>query len=1252
MNIIDQNKAFTSFTGALVPAPSLLDGRTERDMLGFLSDFASLINFYDSDNSLSGNWAPFLLKDSIFLQASISKTDFSKYHFLYLNTCIKLEKAIASITDNASDVLDITFSFNRLFDQLIAIFMQIKRWVYYMQRSDDEYKLKAYVIHHVKTTYSRYFWAIISLKQNLFLSSAIKGIEPVDENNFLFFDTYGELVWKQNKDNSPYWEILGLKYPIKENTKEDFFQSLTQVGDDLFIFFNTIIEHSINAFEDIKINKSKYPDTTLLRVFVNLLKVHQDQLNNISHKHLEFYYKDILQQTPQPATPDEVFISTVLAKKDTTLTLPAGTLFNAGFDEKKNVVVFSTEKEVIVNPATVVGAFTLTQVSVDTNFSSLYFQNIPTPGLLQKDNSGKAKTWATFGDITSPATLLKLDVAIASPLLLLKEGRRSITLDFTFAKEIDLSVLQNAIVSLSTQTAWLKVTAPAKYSTGSTTKDKVTLQIDLFADQPAIEFFSQESIVYKSGELKDAVWPMVKMEFGAFPDFENPPVLLNCDIKVNVTGVKTFQLYNDYGLLDEKTFQPFGPAPLLNSAFMIGSDEIFSKPLNALAIELDWDTLPSKGFTDYYQQYNESIHNLIYPKKPVEWRKSIVDKIKNIFRFKKPDPQLIYDPFNNVCFTVNFSILQNKSWKALNMLKKKICTVEQDNNTFSCSPYLQDTTCKNCKVVHEPNLLFSTDGTCVLAQSSFFGYDQSSSVEADYTVDPNIQNVPVKFSKNTAFGFMKIGLSGPEEGFGSAIYPNVVYETAIANASILKTKKQKADFKSQPLVPFVPKLTSFTANYTASGSYDFTKDTSTYPLQIFLYSPFGNYTAYDNTAPSLVDYTHVISKPAAELDIKDGGVNLFTPLVYKSFLFIAMNNLVTADSINFYFELARGERAIDIPKKQIGYFYLSTTGWNELSLLSDETNNFSCSGIIQLNVPNDIANKTAYKSDSFWFVIAVKDDPASFAQTFFLQTNGIKAKRLDEFLPAGVTPSLPANTIIKPQTAIPKIASVLQPFPSFGGKAAEDMTVMNRRIGTRLKTKDRVISQEDYFRIIRQEFTDIFYSKYIFNPTTKKGKIYVVKSYENYTELNAFKPLISSCSENKMEDYLNSRSSAFAAVDVSNFAFQYVQVVATVLMKQGFESEGVVASINDALNIYLSPWIKSTITQIQIDQGISDTDTVNFIENIEGVSHVASVSFISYAKDIKSGKLVEQPSDTPLPAKASNLLVSYMNHSIKCKAEE
>jgi len=255
MKTVDQNSVLNSQWQALTPSQVLIDGRTEQDWLSFLTEFATLINFYDSDNTINGNWSPFLLKDPVFLLAYISKTGFNKYHSLYNTTCATLS-GVLRVADGHKAGTDLGGYFNQLFDQLFTVFMKIKRWVYFMHRSPEVYDLERYAKHQVHITFSKYFWALIAFRQNLYMTSKIDGIKPVDPTKFYFFDAYDENIWKKNKDNTPYWDVLGLKHPIKDNLNTDYFTALSKAGDELFNFLYIIISKAKTGFESLKIKKA------------------------------------------------------------------------------------------------------------------------------------------------------------------------------------------------------------------------------------------------------------------------------------------------------------------------------------------------------------------------------------------------------------------------------------------------------------------------------------------------------------------------------------------------------------------------------------------------------------------------------------------------------------------------------------------------------------------------------------------------------------------------------------------------------------------------------------------------------------------------------------------------------------------------------------------------------------------------------------------------------------------------------------
>jgi len=1073
----------------------------------------------------------------------------------------------------------------------------------------------------------------------------ISGITPPD---YSMFDSWDEATWKQSMNKIPFWDVLGLDPVITKNTVTEVFKALRSAGDKVFGFFHTIIEHAGTEFPKLQLQPSPYPDTTLLRAFIDLLRIHQDQLNGISNKHLEFYYRDILKQTKKLAVADTAFICAELAKPQA-FELPAGTAFDAGVDAQKNPVLFATTEAVNLNPAAIANAYTLARRVDAHKQSSLYFQKIAAPGLIHKNDDGTVLEWETFGGNASPAeSAIKLGIAFASPLLMLREGYREIRITLTFREKMETAMLEKAHCFLSTQTAWLPVHVKVHSAESpSSATNKVLLKIHLEPAAPPIEKF------LKDPDGMSSAWPMFKMEFASFYSMDAPPVITGLKIDVKVSDLKALQLYNDNGLLDSKTpFQPFGPIPLKGNSFIVGSNEIFSKPFDSLGVFLHWDTLPD-NFLYYYYQYNKYLVDNRPVIVPEERKPSLCQRIKNTLkrwfsRKKKtpgiPNPYPLPEPgvrFDNFAFTLDFALLEEQSWKNFtlrNEMKKSVA-------------------CEIPDYVDPGRMLFSTNPlTCQLRDKSVFSYPAAplpALPPVKRNVDPSIQNTPLVFTDTSTAGFMKLTLSNPRYGFGFDLYPDLVAEIAMHNAAVLVKLKHDEDpkFARPALLPFAPKLISISANYSATQEYDLNSNTNTYPLQCFFYSPFENYSIYDNAAGQAgtgpAPGTTLTGMPRPT-----GGLPLYPGLEYTGVLFLELDNLVPADAMNIYFELSRKAGASPEDSK-IHYHYLSTDGWKELDVLADGTNNLSCPGAITVNVPTDITSDSLVMPEKkYWFSIAVTNDPGAYAKTVFLKTNGFAVQRSGiTFLASTDAPKLSAGVITKTKLPVPQIATVVQPFPSFGGKPAETEQTMNQRVSQRIKTKDRAVSSSDYFSMIREEFPDIYYSKAVYIKTTKQTEIYVVRSVESASDAGAFLPLVSECMEGKIQRFLKDRASVFARIRVSNFKMEYVKVKATVTIAAGYEQEGVRKNIIEAINTFLSPWIAGYGQKVQIDQGISDAELATVINSVDGVVVVQQISLQTYVnepganpqstvKDVPSGLIVK-------PKEPSRLFVPYSTHDIQ-----
>lgn len=1239
MIVIDQNSALNSRNESLVPGPHLIDGRTEQDWLYFLTEFGKLINFYNVSNTIEGNWSPFLLKDPVFLMASISKTNYKKLYNSYKTNCTEIQQLVQKENSNTlqSNALE------KLFDHLTAIYKIIERWTNYMQSTTDLYDLKNYIFHEVKAKFSIDFWAIQAFRQHLYSLVLVSDAQK----DFASFNNH---IWKGSADKRPYWQVFGFEtensiFKATENKILTCLNILTKAGDRLFHFLETVIHHSSNEFKKISLKKSTFPDTTLLRSFITILKVQQDQLNGISQKHLDFYYTDILKQTKLAASPDSTFLCAALAKNNATYTLPDKTLFNAGIDEEGNPILFTSLKDVNLNPAIIVSAQTLSYQK-QPKTPSYNLQVVPNPTSIQKDEEGNIISWETFGKANPKVTPLPMGMSFASPLLLLREGHRTITLTLQFDSVIDSELLEDASYYLSTQKDWFELNTSDLTLTFTPLQDPtvITIIIDLKISQPAIEPF----LVNPDGVSAD--WPMFKITFKTILRPSASPKLVSIGISVEVFDVASFQLYNDFGELDAKNpFPPFGPIPVLNSNFIIGNNEILSKPLDSLTIKIDWDKLPS-NFEWYYDAYNRYLYPLLHPNsKHTKSRLSLGKHFNR--RSTAKHVEIAYPPeFSNDTFKVNFTLLQEKSWDPFKIEKT---TLTKTHSEFIAVKHdLLPVNLFNAAQHGDP-----TKQPFITDSSSSYMYTKLDTAALNTQVkspaiqpDPNIQQTPLVFTTESASGFIKMELAEPEYGFGFEIYPNVMTEIALKNGFRIANKEKEDTLIQAPNPPFAPKIKTFSANYIASKTYIFDSVKDQYPLQYFLYSPFSNDKIFDDEVLDQTSTTPV-NTALLGLSIKDfkEGVPLYPSFNYSGALFLELGNLMTNSILNLYFQLARNLGAT-LPEDNVEYFYLADSVWKKLEVLSDGTNQYKCSGIIELNIPDDCSNtKKVMPGTNNWIAIAGTGNLDSYSKTIFLQTNGFLVQRTtDLYLWNKKKPQINSETITKSQIVIPQIATFYQPFASFGGKASEDKKTRDQRVSNSIKTKNRTITGNDYYSLIAQKYDTVYYSKVVNQKRENTSTVYLVKKVDTVNDNDAFIPLVTNCFESEIEQYLKKNTSPFTKIKVSNFNLEYVCINAHITAKTGYEITSIKTNVNQALKLYLSPWITSSTPQIAIDTPLYNAKVNHFIKNIEGVATVEKVSFSSYVLNTETGNKTYCKKEIPTlqPYGQAALLVSAPIHNI------
>ncbi|MCB9292311.1 MAG: baseplate J/gp47 family protein [Lewinellaceae bacterium] len=351
---------------------------------------------------------------------------------------------------------------------------------------------------------------------------------------------------------------------------------------------------------------------SILLAFLQMFGHVQQDINSLTKKHLDFYYEKVLGFQRLPPSADVVHLLFELSPQAGQHRISAGTALKAGNDALGNPLTYLTSREIIVNKARLSDIKT---TLAEAESGRIYAAEVANSADgLGTPLEGESQSWPIFGH---PANMQPGTVgfAVASPLLLLKEGQRFIDLTLSL-KEIPDNITENDIQSFiaygSGEEAWIQLDM-AHPASIDRSKRSLHFKMAAQAGQGSIVAYRESTL----GNRLRTDFPVLQLRLNpGSPAYDKLSSLKIQEITlvVEVTaaegaaGVQELQLRNDAGQLDaEGAFQPFGAQPSTNAMFYIGSREVFSKPLDRLSLQLRWAGLPdvANGFADHYaSQYD------------------------------------------------------------------------------------------------------------------------------------------------------------------------------------------------------------------------------------------------------------------------------------------------------------------------------------------------------------------------------------------------------------------------------------------------------------------------------------------------------------------------------------------------------------------------------------------------------------------------------------------------------------------------
>lgn len=938
------------------------------------------------------------------------------------------------------------------------------------------------------------------------------------------------------------------------------------------------------------------PHLALFVTFLELYKQPQSVINNITSRHLDFYYKDVLRLKQKGAIADRVHLLLELKKNVAPIRILPEHLFSAGKDATNVELIYAPTRETVINAAKVESLRSLffdSQGHGTIRYAPIANSSDGLGGKLAVNDP----KWSGFGNPQLPAA--EVGFAIASPVLRMQEGDRKVTVSLQLnnvdSTQLNNSSLKGAFdVFITGEKNWL---GPFNVSPKLSAKNQLTFDFIVPETEKAVIDYNAGIHGYSYNTKTPIVQILLKTNNAnlGYNNFKNV-TLETAKISVEVSKITSLKLESDNGAIDpKKAFLPFGSQPTKGSRFLVGYAEALAKKLSEVSLTVQWKDAP-ENFASHYSNYGSAI--------------------------------------DNNSFTAAVSFHDGGSWANTSY------GVKLFNSTNAAS-------------IHTLKFPPSSSSAPISASSGvtdamkIYVLSQMSSIWALNAAKSFVLQKPVLLPYQNSVpeprtGFITLSL---ERDFLHSTYRKKHLE------NLMTYSKQAGDTPAPVILnePYTPSIQSISLSYKAYSDAVNISSTSiddfvNPDLDFFHISYFGQMRE------------HGYQRQQIEAQIK-AGLSTAVPLFYSysnaGEMLIGFSQLNPGDSVSVLFQVAEGSANPDLPSEHLYWFVLCDNYWKPLSraeVVLDTTNQLLVSGIIQFVIPPEAtAHNTILPSGLIWIKAAIAVNVTAVCQLIDVATNAVEVQFVDGNNDRNhLLTALEAHKITKLKNGISAIKAVKQPYASFGGSAVETDSTFSTRVSERLRHKNRCLTAWDYERIILEAFPKVHQVKCI--PHAKENSwlapghilIVVIPDLKNKNVANPLAPKVDADTISRITNYVQKRSGMQVKVKVKNPTYQKIRVDFKVKFNLGCEFNYYKTLLERAIMEFLSPWAYQGERHLSFGGKIYKSVLLDFVEDLPYVDYVTDFKMYSPIKKTTNYNDINEVQ----PLTPDAILVSDAAHTI------
>jgi hypothetical protein len=1153
-----QNDVYSSL---LDPATIKIDNRQLVDFIEQARQLALTKAFTNSDNEIEGNWYQFFENNPLFIAAEFIKWPIDEWYYTLERQIISLRNAgIANVNKKIQDqcLEDLKNLLSFINDCLLKL--SHAHTFNLNEKLRSEFKLS------VSRSFGKVFQEYHTFEGPLKTDSTIK--------------------W------STYWPQIANNLYQSVQAEEDY-QKLKRLAIQLkeaFKFLVSRVETMLPYL--LKQTGEHNPQVGLLLAFFRTNEFLQDHLNAFTKRHLKTFYEVLLQQEPKNAVPDQAYIIMPLSGHVDQAVISKGEKLIAGSYDDGNEVLFELSASFGLNTANInhirqlyIARNKAVGVSNSLGFVSGVYQKeyqSTDAGYLVEKNVSSAVDVPLFGEdqlmLSLSNRIMKnasIGFAISSPVLFMKEGKRSISVTFdldtlsmtsliNYIEEVSISremsadaALQLMLgsifqISYTGSTGWQSFN---RYGIGLDGKwADARLRIDLALDLQAESITGFDQDIHGGSFQTDE--PILKFHLKADDtlfgySFVKDLAIDSYTIDVKVEGIRSLKLFNTYGSLDQDSlFNPFGTPAKMGSYFMVGYEELATKSLTNLAISLGWFNLPRNkdGFKSYYEAYNENI--------------------------------------DNNSFVVEVSMLSDYNFKPAKQKQQiPLFTLDEQSKRLA-------------EQTHFSNLNLGL-----------------LSPNPSYKIEEDLQ-------PNAEAGIIKFTLISPEMAFGDKIYPSLLTKALTHNAQ----EKNLSKHLKEPNEAISPVAKSVRLAYSARTKVALNET----ELSMNDLKACGNFY-HIHPFETISTFNKGIVATQAMLPKYDERGYLFVALsgTFKSG---QLNVLVNLDE-------SKVRDINSNTKRAVKWQYLLDNRWldfKDAEVLSDGTNAMSNTGIIRFIIPKSYQEQAIRKEslDSqnederySWLRVISNQSSSLFPNVNYLNCNATTAQWVKDE-PFRIWPgNLAEDSIERFKDDRTEIGELKQPFPSFGGQAEENELRFYQRVANRIHHKNRLFRPKDIEHFLLDNYPYLFQVKCLVasekSLTTEVGVIHIIAVPRLKQNTFFYLPYLGEKERIDIEQKLNTKISRHIKAVLINPFYERVRVVANMVFQEGLDKGEGIELLNQAILGYLCPWFDKDQGPMNFKPKIDKDLFQDYIESLPFVVFVSKFSLLLIKDDAEIRQIID-----------------------------